>query len=52
MVALKSEENELLGTQSTHMMVFELETGKVLMEETEIPGDSSGGVKYEGLVFT
>ena len=27
--------------------VFELDTGKVLMEETEVPG----GMKFEGLEF-
>ena len=45
MVALKSEENEELGTQKTFITAFDL-TGKVLLEETEV-----GTNKYEGLSF-
>ena len=45
-VALKSEENEEQQTQNSYLTVFSLD-GRVLMEETEIPG----GMKYEGLEF-
>ena len=45
-VALKSEENEEKQTQNSYITVFNLD-GKVLMEETEIPG----GMKFEGLEF-
>ena len=45
-VALKSEENEEQGTQNSYITVFDLD-GKILMEETEIPG----GMKFEGLEF-
>ena len=45
-VALKSEENEEQQTQNSYITVFNLD-GRVLMEETEIPG----GMKYEGLEF-
>eukprot|EP01083_Nonionella_stella_P168464 568773_1 len=45
--ALKTEENEASGTQTTHLMVFQWPSGTVLLDETEIPG----GVKFEGLAF-
>ena len=45
-VALKSEESEELGKQTSHITVFTLQ-GKVLLPETEI----EGGYKYEGLEF-
>lgn len=45
-VALKSEENEEQGTQNSYITVFDID-GKILMEETEIPG----GKKFEGLEF-
>jgi soluble calcium-activated nucleotidase 1 len=45
-VALKSEESEALGTQTSHITVFDLD-GNILLPETEIPG----GYKYEGLEF-
>ena len=45
-VAMKSEENEEAQTQNTYLTVFDLD-GKVLMEETEIPGK----MKFEGLEF-
>lgn len=45
-VALKSEENEEQQTQNTYITVFDVD-GKVLMEETEIPG----GMKFEGIEF-
>uniref|UniRef100_A0A6A7G2S2 Apyrase n=2 Tax=Hirondellea gigas TaxID=1518452 RepID=A0A6A7G2S2_9CRUS len=46
-VALKTEENEKEGTQKTHIMAFELFSGKTLMDETEIPK----AFKFEGLIF-
>jgi hypothetical protein len=46
-VALKSEENESLQTQTSHITLLSLDDERVLMEETEIPG----GVKYEGVLF-
>ena len=45
-VALKSEENEEAQTQNTYITVFDV-NGKILMEETEIPGM----MKFEGLEF-
>ena len=45
-VALKSEENDAEQTQNSYITVFDL-SGKILMEETEIPG----GMKFEGLEF-
>mmetsp|Transcript_8821 Transcript_8821/g.16917 ORF Transcript_8821/g.16917 Transcript_8821/m.16917 type:complete len:406 (-) Transcript_8821:225-1442(-) len=45
-VAIKSEENAELDTQSSWITVFTLD-GDILLDETEIPG----GVKYEGLEF-
>ncbi|KAK8790034.1 hypothetical protein WA158_006814 [Blastocystis sp. Blastoise] len=44
--ALKSEENEEQHTQNTYITVFTID-GKVLLEETEIPGNR----KFEGLEF-
>ncbi len=46
-VALKSEENEALGTQTSHITVFEVSSGNILLPETEI----AGGFKFEGLEF-
>lgn len=46
-VALKSMENEELQKQASYIMVFDID-GKVLMDETEIPGDRN---KYEGLAM-
>ncbi|KAK8789637.1 hypothetical protein WA171_001728 [Blastocystis sp. BT1] len=45
-VALKSEENDEAQTQNTYITVFDV-NGKILMEETEIPGM----MKFEGLEF-
>ena len=45
-VALKSEEKEQAGTQTTHVTVFDL-AGNILLAETEI----DGGYKYEGIEF-
>merc|ERR1712066_94249 len=46
MLAIKSAEDGAADTQTSFISVITLD-GKVLMEETEIPG----GVKYEGLEF-
>ena len=45
-VAMKSEENEEMGTQNTYITVFDID-GNILMEETDIPG----AMKFEGLEF-
>lgn len=44
-MALKSMENEVKGTQETYLTVFDID-GRMFMEETLIPGEK---VKYEGL---
>ncbi len=46
-VALKSEEKEADHTQTAHITVFNLDSGEILLPETEI----AGGFKYEGLEF-
>eukprot|EP00975_Prorocentrum_lima_P030077 6309715-Prorocentrum_lima.AAC.1 len=45
-VAVKSEENSALGTQSSYLTVFQID-GKVLMEEVRIPH----AFKFEGVEF-